>query len=111
MLVALTASLTLRAAVPGRAYVTPTFVEYPVPTANSSPVDLAAGPDGNMWFVEQSASKIGRITPDGAVTEFPISNGGPPLDVTAGPAGSLWFTEDRIGGWSVAYLVGLVRPA
>jgi streptogramin lyase len=47
---------------------------------------------------------IGRITPSGAVTQFPISayNGG--QDVTPGPDGNVWFTE--AGG-----MVGYVTPA
>jgi len=38
--------------------------------------------------------KIGRITPAGAITEFPIPAefNGPPLKITAGPDGNLWFT-------------------
>ena len=31
-----------------------------------------AGPDGNLWFVENSANKIGRITTAGVVTEFAV---------------------------------------
>ncbi len=46
--------------------------------------------------------KIGRITPDGVVTEFSdgITAGSEPRDITPGPDGNLWFTErasDRIG--------------
>ena len=31
--------------------------------ANSNPTDITAGPDGNLWFVEQLGNKSGRITP------------------------------------------------
>src|SRR5262249_32483727 len=39
--------------------------EFSIPTANSSPYGITAGPDGNLWFVESSAkaNKIGKITP------------------------------------------------
>ena len=45
---------------------------------------------------------IGRITPDGVVTEFSagITPGASPYDITAGPDGNVWFVEpglDRIG--------------
>jgi virginiamycin B lyase len=38
------------------------FTEYAVPTAGSSPSDIAAGPDGALWFTEPGGNKIGRIT-------------------------------------------------
>jgi virginiamycin B lyase len=55
---------------------------------------LAAGPDGNIWFSEFNASKIGRITPQGVITEFPLprANSGPG-DITAGADGHMWFVE------------------
>ena len=31
---------------------------------------ITAGPDGNVWFSESEAGQIGRIAPDGTVTEF-----------------------------------------
>jgi streptogramin lyase len=34
---------------------------------------------------------IGRITPDGAVTEFPLADGSGPGGIAAGPDGNLWF--------------------
>jgi virginiamycin B lyase len=51
---------------------------------------MTAGPDGSVWFTE--GQKIARITPAGALTEFPV----PPPDVfiTAGPDGNLWFLEN-----------------
>ena len=30
---------------------------------------LVKGPDGNLWFTEFKTSRIGRITPAGAVTD------------------------------------------
>ena len=61
---------------------------------------IALGPDGNLWFTEES--KIGRITPDGRRDRVlrGISPGSEPRGITAGPDGNLWFTErggDRIG--------------
>ena len=41
-------------------------------TASSDPDGITAGPDGNLWFTEYPGSKIGRITPGGTVTEFPV---------------------------------------
>jgi streptogramin lyase len=68
--------------------------EYPPPTGISGVSDITAGPDGNSWFTEANANKIGRISPAGAFTEFAIptfSSG--PGGITTGPDGNLWFTE------------------
>src|SRR5262249_21358194 len=55
-----------------------------------SPGSITAGPDGNVWFTEGSAANLGRITPDGVITEFPIPTIAGSLAV--GPDGNLWFT-------------------
>jgi streptogramin lyase len=73
----------------------PTINEFPI-TAGSTPANIAAGPDGNLWFTEESANQIGTINPSThAVSEFAVSTvGGAPLGITAGPDGNLWFTEE-----------------
>src|SRR5260370_3323801 len=72
--------------------------EFATPTPNSFLEVITAGPDGNVWFTEHSANKIGQITPGGSITEFPIlpvtSNAGP-TGITTGPDGNLWFTESN----------------
>jgi virginiamycin B lyase len=67
---------------------------FEIPTRDSGPRALAAGPDGNIWFSEFKAGRIGRITPGGAITEFPMPrpNSGPG-DITAGADGNMWFIE------------------
>lgn len=75
--------------------------EFGIPTANSAPYGLTAGSDGNLWFIEGSAYKIGRITTAGVITEFVIPTpGAMEKRITAGPDGNLWFSEfsgNRIG--------------
>src|SRR5438105_1035777 len=48
------------------------FTAFPTPTANSRPIGLASGPDGNIWFAELVGNRIGRVTPTGAIVEFPL---------------------------------------
>jgi streptogramin lyase len=73
-----------------------TITEFPIPTPASVPLDITAGPDGNLWFTEftPGVRTIGRITLGGAITEFPLApnpaNG--PFGITAGSDGNLWFT-------------------
>jgi streptogramin lyase len=96
----------------GRMSVSGSAAEFPLPTPNSDPVFITAGPDGNLWFVEQpdivteprTASHVARITTGGEVAEFPL-----PTDsrvrqfsdrIVTGSDGSLWFASlgdlDRI---------------
>jgi virginiamycin B lyase len=73
------------------------FTEFPLPVANSDPGDLTVGPDGNLWFPYgnpfsyPTTGGIGRITPSGAVSVFPVL--GRPGDLTVGPDGNLWFVN------------------
>src|SRR5688572_14768365 len=71
-----------------------TITEFPLPAATSSALWITSGPDGNLWFTEFFGAKIGRITPLGVITEFPLPTppGVDPLGITAGPDGNLWFT-------------------
>ncbi len=64
-------------------------------TPNSNPKSIVVGPDGNYWFTEPSAGKIGRLSTDGtALTEFALPDpSSSPQGIAAGPDGNLWFTE------------------
>jgi virginiamycin B lyase len=68
-------------------------------TGASRPI---AGPDGNLWFVDKSvtAPAVGRITPDGVITEFPVTLlPGQFLNAANfGPDGGLWIGIDNPGG-------------
>jgi streptogramin lyase len=100
-IVIVTACGTQSAAPGSAAATTPTLppkpvgsiTEFPLPTANSGPGGMTAGPDGNLWFTE-SIAQIGRITPTGQITEFPLPMLNSALNgITAGPDGNLWFTR------------------
>jgi virginiamycin B lyase len=71
-----------------------TFSLFSIPTASSQPTQIAAGADGNLWFTEFAANKIGKITPAGVVTEYsvPTANSGP-YGIALGNDGNMWFTE------------------
>ncbi len=58
------------------------------------PISITSGPDGNLYFTEQSAGKIGRITTNGVITEVLVAGGTTqPIDITSGPDGGVWFTQ------------------
>lgn len=67
-------------------------------TANGQPGGLVTGPDGNLWFVETAANRIGRITPSGTVTEFAGLAGGSEQLISAGPDGNVWYADSGGGG-------------
>ncbi|WP_200948561.1 MULTISPECIES: hypothetical protein [unclassified Bradyrhizobium] len=69
-----------------------TITEFVLATAASRPSAITRGPDGALWFTE-AAGRIGRITTDGELTEFPIKGGGVVNAITTGPDGALWFTN------------------
>ncbi len=107
----------------GRITISGKVTEFPLPSLESDPFAITAGPDGNLWFFGSDgpgckgwrpgtgpgASEIGSISPIGMhhVTEFVTESlpRGPRAAqfrgaITAGPDGNLWFTEpwtDRIG--------------
>jgi streptogramin lyase len=81
------------------------FAEFPIPTENSQPSGITIGPDGNIWFTEAGANKIGRMTPSGVITEYgPLWGIAHPQQICVGPDGNLWFTESYEGN------VGRISP-
>ena len=68
------------------------ITEFPIPTVYSQPIDIVAGPDGNLWFTELAGNKIGRITTAGVIGEFalpgPITGPSGPGHIAAGPDGN-----------------------
>lgn len=92
-------AVVLLAAFCGSAAASPGEVAvFHLPNQESHPQGIAAGPDGNVWFTEQGGDAIGRITPEGEVTEFPLPVNARPDAISGGPDGNVWFTEPaRIG--------------
>jgi streptogramin lyase len=73
--------------------------------ASSFPNKMIAGPDGNLWFADQSQA-IGRVTPAGVITLFDTGAGSVPEGVAVGPDGDVWFTD---GGAPAA--IGRITPS
>ena len=55
---------------------------------------LSQGPDGNLWFSElplDGTRAIGKVTPDGVVTEYPVNAQiSASTTPTSGPDGNVW---------------------
>ena len=78
-----------------------TFREFALPSADSTPIGIDVGADGNLWFTEKTGNRIGRLTADGVIAEFalPTAKAGPD-GIALGPDGNIWFSAadiDRIG--------------
>jgi virginiamycin B lyase len=78
---------------------------------------IALGSDGNLWVTEGAGtffpSKIGRITPAGALTDFDLPSGSSPGSIVAGPDRNLWFTESPhdANGNSLGYAIGRITTS
>jgi len=59
--------------------VSPTMTDFAVPTAGAGLGEITAGPDGNLWFLENpeegDAAQIGKITTGGTLTEYGFPQG------------------------------------
>jgi virginiamycin B lyase len=69
-------------------------------TPPSAAGNICSGPDGNVWFMFNGTSAVGKITPTGLVTAFPFPLTGltltPSLAGCAfGPDGKLYFSDQN----------------
>ena len=57
---------------------------------------ITSGPDGALWYTDNSREVVGRMTTTGATAEYYICCG--PQGITTGPDASLWFAETSRSG-------------
>jgi streptogramin lyase len=71
---------------------------------------IVAGPrtgpaHGALWFTDNQAGNIGRITTDGKVKEFEVRSGADSLfGLAAGPDGNLWVSDSKAG------VIKMIKP-
>lgn len=82
--------------------VTGAVTAYPLPTPNSHPTDIVTASDGKVWFTQLEGDRIGHVTPDGLVFEFPVLEGTRrPNGIAADPnTKQVWFTVEQGGVFS-----------
>jgi streptogramin lyase len=81
----------------GRMSTSGVLTTFAVPTTKSGPWGLAVGPDGNVWFAEIRAHKVGKLDPNtGTIVEYPVSADFLPADI-AWAKGSLYLTGSTTG--------------
>ena len=65
--------------------------EFPL-TDNPGPQDIAAAPNGSVWFTQTTEGNIARITDAGVVTEGKVVRDSEPFGITVAPNGNPWYT-------------------
>ena len=71
------------------------FVKFDLPSPGvGNPAGITVGPDNALWFSEANSTRIGRMTTDGALTDFPgpLTAGGV-YGIATGPDGALWIAN------------------
>jgi streptogramin lyase len=59
---------------------------------------MVLGPDGNVWISGATANEIAKVTANGTITQFPLTDGGQtPMGLNVGPDGNFWFLEVNSG--------------
>jgi streptogramin lyase len=91
------------------------IARYPLHGSRDTPISLAIEPTETVWFgvtyrkpSGYSAEKVGRLTKDGALAEFPTPDA-LPYSIAIGPERRLWF-QSSFGGWNYRAL-GSIGPA
>jgi virginiamycin B lyase len=76
------------------------------PRSTGGAMALAASPDGSVWFTVNGQALVGRISPEGAISEFPLPSlfhDGPTV-LLALPDGDLWANPcscvSNSGAWT-----------
>jgi virginiamycin B lyase len=66
----------------------------PLTSNNVDPIGLGVGPDNNVWYTDNSARGISRMTPSGEIVSFPL---GTPIvrlgRLAVAGDGAVWFAE------------------
>jgi len=62
------------------------------PRSTEGPQEIAASPDGSMWFTQTTKGNIATITNAGVITEAKVVKGSEPLGIVVAPNGDPWYT-------------------
>jgi virginiamycin B lyase len=94
MLAAMTAAnpAALAASLPAEPVGSTFDISVPGPQLGSTH-EIVVGPDGNIWFTQQSQDRVGRMTINGQFTFFSTGVGSGPHGIAFDAQGRLWITR------------------
>lgn len=68
--------------------------EFVIPTDTSWPTGLELDADGSVWFNQTKGNKVGRLSPDGAISEYTVpTHEGRPTGIALDSKGNVWIAE------------------
>jgi streptogramin lyase len=71
-----------------------TITEFQIKSPGNHPGDMVVGSDNNVWFVDQTGNKIGRVTRTGGIVGYVIpTKASNAVGIAEGSDGAIWFTE------------------
>jgi virginiamycin B lyase len=96
MMVRLIAFLTATVSFAAAAAADTRVAYYPVPPGGR-PHDVAAAPDGTVWYTAQGSGHLGVLDPKtGKVELVALGRGSAPHGVIVGPDGAAWITDSGL---------------
>lgn len=76
----------------------------PTKTANANPQQMILGPDGALWFTEERAAALGRVTAAGGMSEYPLAPAASAYGLVVANDNNLYFTDpvnDAFGSFTL----------
>jgi streptogramin lyase len=70
---------------------------FPIIGTEPELTSIVEGHEGNAWFTRLFSGKIGRITPGGQLTEFPLPAGVRPSSLVVDGEGNFWYSAWEVG--------------
>ena len=76
------------------------FQYFPITVSNTAVTDIAAGPDGNLWFLTNGGESLNpdglaKMSTSGTFTAYPLADPGLLRDIAPGPDGNVWYVRQR----------------
>lgn len=63
---------------------------------------ICCGPDGNLYAVDNNRGSVWRVTPEGVLTELPVTGGASQLTgIAVGAGGDLWIADEDGAFWKL----------
>lgn len=69
------------------------ITEYTLPAGSQGPKPIIAGPDGNLWAGETTASNLDKMSTSGSDTQYNVGTAVAGA-ITVASDGNLWYTQD-----------------